>query len=136
VRVVIDTNVIVSGLLSPAGPCGGIVRLMVDGAFVPCYSSQILAEYHEVLHRARFRFDPLRVEIILEQIQHCGLLAGPLVTSPSLPDPDDQAFLEAALSARAACIVTGNAAHFPARVCRPVEIVSPARFLKLLSAEG
>jgi putative PIN family toxin of toxin-antitoxin system len=134
VKVVVDTTVLVSGLLAPSGPCGEIVRLIVDGAITACHSPRIITEYREVLHRPRFRFNHSRVDTILAQIQQSGVLTGPLAACPALPDPDDQPFLEAALSGNAACIVTGNTVHFPARACRPVPVVNPAGFLKMLAA--
>lgn len=133
-RVVIDTNVFVSGLLTPTGPCGEIMRLMVAGAFTPCYSPHTLAEYREVLGRERFRFDPARVAAVLDSVRHGGVLAPARVSCPDLPHEDDRPFLEAALGAGAHCIVTGNTAHFPSSVCRPVSIVGPVAFLKLIVA--
>jgi predicted nucleic acid-binding protein len=50
----------------------------------------------------------------------------------SLPDPGDEPFLEVALSARVAAIVTGNKRHFPKRNYEGVRILSPAEFLKAL----
>ena len=47
-RVVLDTNVVVSGLISPGGTCGQILRLVVEGVLRPCWDERILAEYENV----------------------------------------------------------------------------------------
>ena len=44
-RVVLDTNVLVSGLLSATGPCGRLIDLVVEGLLQPCVDSRILGEY-------------------------------------------------------------------------------------------
>ena len=54
----LDTNVLVSGLLSPFGPPGEIVRMVSSGAVVLCLDARIFAEYDDVLARPRFGFDP------------------------------------------------------------------------------
>ena len=64
-RVVLDTNVVVSGLLQALGPSGQIVRLVAEGELQVCYDVRILAEYREVLLRPKFRFEPGRVEAFL-----------------------------------------------------------------------
>jgi predicted nucleic acid-binding protein len=50
--------------------------------------------------------------------------------SVSLPDPDDEAFLEIAISGAADYLVTGNGAHFPSQLCQGVKVVSPSAFLR------
>jgi len=47
----------------------------------------------------------------------------------SLPDPDDEPFLEIALAGNAACLVTGNQSHFPAELCQGLKVLSPNEFL-------
>ncbi|HKI01222.1 MAG TPA: putative toxin-antitoxin system toxin component, PIN family [Thermoanaerobaculia bacterium] len=54
-KIVLDTNILVSGLLQPFGPSGQIVRLVAAGELVLCHDSRILAEYWEVLLRKKFR---------------------------------------------------------------------------------
>jgi len=47
----------------------------------------------------------------------------------SLPDPDDEAFLKVAVAGKAVCLVTGNASHFPAKLCQGRKVLSPSGFL-------
>ena len=56
-RIVLDTNVLVSGLLSPHRPPGEIVRLVSGGLVSLCLDARIVAEYRDVLARPRFGFD-------------------------------------------------------------------------------
>ncbi|GAB6112386.1 putative toxin-antitoxin system toxin component, PIN family [Desulfomicrobium salsuginis] len=127
--IVIDTNVLVAGLLSPFGPCGDIVRLASAGKLRLALDARILSEYREVLLRPKFRFNPDKIASLLDQLGHRGLYVAPSPLSASLPDPDDEAFLEVALAADAACLITGNLAHFPAKVCAEMPVLSPGDFL-------
>jgi putative PIN family toxin of toxin-antitoxin system len=128
-KIVLDTNVLVSGLLSPFGPCAEIVRMVSSGEVTLCLDARILSEYREVLRRPKFRFDMDRVAALLDYVEHRGRIA---VSSPlrnSLPDPGDEAFLEVALAGKAECLVTGNSSHFPLRLRQGVKVLSPRDFL-------
>jgi uncharacterized protein len=128
--IVLDTNVLVAGLLSPFGPCGDIVRMVSSGKLTLCVDARVLLEYHEVLKRPKFQFDPDRVASILDYIEHSGWVVSSAPLSASLPDPDDEPFLEIAISANADYLVTGNAVHFPPDLRQGVKVVSPSEFLK------
>lgn len=135
-RIVLDTNVVVSGLLSPFGPPGQIVRAVAAGAVELCYDARILTEYREVLLRRRFPFDAIRVAALLEAIRDGGHPAAGAPLACRLRDPTDEPFLEVALAARSRCLVTGNTRHFPPSHRQGVDVVSPAEFLDLLREEG
>ncbi len=92
-RIVLDTNVLVSGLLQALGPSGRIVRLVAAGVLTLCYDPRILAEYREVLLRERFGLDPDRVATLLEQIRADGTPVAAEPLAARLPDPDDEPFL-------------------------------------------
>jgi putative PIN family toxin of toxin-antitoxin system len=128
-NIVLDTNVLVAGLLSPFGPCGQIVRMVSSGELVLSFDARILAEYEEVLDRPKFKFDKDKVAAILDHIEHRGVMAASSPQSRSLPDIDDEPFLEVAISAQAICIVTGNQIHFPSALCHGVKVFAPADFL-------
>ena len=128
--VVLDTNILVSGLLQPFGPSGQIVRLVAASDLVLCHDPRILSEYREVLLREKFSFDPSRIAAFLEEIETRGI---PVVARPlsiRLPDPDDEPFLEIAL-AGGAPLVTGNAKHYPPEARQSVEVHSPRSFIEL-----
>jgi putative PIN family toxin of toxin-antitoxin system len=76
-KIVLDTNVLVSGLIQPFGPSGQIVRLVAAGELAVCHDSRILTEYREVLFREKFRFDPERVDALLDEIRASGIPVRP-----------------------------------------------------------
>ena len=130
-KIVLDTNVLVAGLLKPFGTPGEIVRMTSAGMLALCYDARILDEYREVLLRPKFHFEPSEVKVLLDVIESSGHLtaSGPL--PERLPDADDEVFLEIALAAFSDCLVTGNSKHFPRGKCCGMKIVTPVEFLKL-----
>jgi len=128
-KIVLDTNVLVAGLLSPFGPRGEIVRMVSSGEVTLALDARILTEYQEVLARPKFKFDQDKVAAILDLIEHRGTItaASPLIQP--LPDPDDEPFLEVAIAAQVACLVTGNHVHFPVESCQGATVLSPSEFL-------
>ncbi len=128
-KIVLDTNVLVAGLLSPFGPCAEIVRMVSSGGVTVCFDALILAEYSEVLHRSKFGFDKDKVAALLDHIEHRGHTVASSPLRHSLPDPDDEPFLRVAVAGEAVCLVTGNASHFPAKLCQGRKVLSPSGFL-------
>ena len=128
-RVVIDTNVLVSGLLSPFGPPGAIVGLITAGSLCPCHDARVLAEYNDVLRRPAFPFAEEEVAALMAQIRAGGELVAAKPLPLPLPDPDDEPFLEVAAAAMAEFLVTGNLKHFPRDRRQGVCVVSPREFL-------
>jgi putative PIN family toxin of toxin-antitoxin system len=127
--VVIDTNVLVAGLLSPFGACGEIVRMVSSGELTLSFDARILSEYNEVLRRPRFGFEEDKVAAFIGYIIYRGRAVAPSPLTHSLPDPDDEPFLEVTLASQAACLVTGNQKHFPAERCKGAKVISPNDFL-------
>ncbi len=128
--VVLDTNVIVSGILKPYSKTAAILRLIADGAIQVAYDLRILSEYQDVLSRPKFNFVKEHIRAFLDQVEQEGVLVLPKPLKNHLPDPDDEPFLEAALSGGAEAIVTGNKRHFPGRDYQGVKILSPVEFLE------
>jgi putative PIN family toxin of toxin-antitoxin system len=127
--IVLDTNVLVAGLLSPFGACGEIVRMVSAGELVLSFDARILSEYQEVLRRPRFGFDEEKVTALIDYIVYRGRAVAPSPLSHSLPDTDDEPFLEVTLAGQAVCLVTGNQKHFPAKRCQGAKVISPNEFL-------
>lgn len=134
-KIVLDTNVIVSGLLSPFGCPSEIVRMVAAGALELCYDARVISEYRSVLLRPKFSFDRVHVNYLLEQIKADGHVVAALPLSKRLPDPDDEVFLEVALSGRAQYLVTGNLKHFPMKEREGINVVSPRYFLEIYREE-
>ncbi|MEO8585449.1 MAG: putative toxin-antitoxin system toxin component, PIN family [Acidobacteriota bacterium] len=131
-RIVLDTNVVVSGLWTPFGPPGEIVNRVAAGKLPLCLDERIFGEYREVLARRRLAFDPERVGALLAQIEATGEFVLAPRIPVRLPDSDDEAFLEVAVAAGADFLVTGNLRDFPASLRQGIAVVSPRQFLESL----
>jgi len=128
--VVLDTNVLISGLINPSGAPGRIVDLLRAGELRVVVDDRILAEYTDVLRRDCFRryfSDPAR-EDVLEYLTKNSQYIASSVVAPDLPDPGDVPFLEVALSAKVV-LVTGNMKHFPADKTEGCRILVPTDFI-------
>jgi len=114
-RIVINTNILVSALINPFGPPARVLDLVLLQELKPVFDDRILAEYREVLRRDKFGFSPDDVDDLLTFIEAEGqrIVAPPL--DVSLSDPDDLPFLEVAVAAGADVLVTGNPRHYPIR---------------------
>jgi len=128
-RVVLDTNVLVSGLLSAAGPPGWIVEAVLAGELELAFDTAIRHEYEDVLRRREFRFSPEIVGDLLSAVDQFGFLVAAAPPCPApLPDPDDEPFLAVA-AACGSLLVTGNLKHFPRRDRAGVSVLTPRQLL-------
>ena len=130
--VVIDTNVLVSGLLTrnEFSPTLKILKLLADNTITPVYSSEIIKEYREVLLRDKFGFSQNTVDMIINDIKKYGLEVSEIVqVCETMSDPKDIVFYAVTLSVqdKAAILVTGNIRHFPVKPF----VMLPADFIKL-----
>jgi putative PIN family toxin of toxin-antitoxin system len=127
--IVLDTNVIVSAGINPAGPPAKIVAdLVLSGMIHIVTSPRVAAEYREVVLRAKFHryaFPPLWLEYLIEESMR---LPDPRSWPHGCPDPKDTPFIALAHAA-GAWLVTGNLKHFPEPVRNGVTVVSPAAYL-------
>jgi predicted nucleic acid-binding protein len=127
-RLVVDTNVLVAGILSAFGPPGWIVEALLSGEIEPVLDAGIRAEYEDVLRRPELSLDLERVAAVLDVIDAFGLEAVVPPWPEPLPDPDDAPFL--AVAAWVGCpLVTGNMRHFPARARRGVAVLMPRQLV-------
>jgi putative PIN family toxin of toxin-antitoxin system len=133
VRVVYDTNVVVSGVLKPESIPATLVSLALAQRVHLCLSPPILAEYAAVLHRPKFGFEAHSIDAVLEDLTRVALLVHPTMRLDVAPDEADNRFLECALEARAAFLVTGNLRHFPVATFQDIQILAPARFAHVLA---
>jgi uncharacterized protein len=133
-RIVLDTNVVVSGLLNAHGAPGRIVEFMLAGAFVVLYDDRIFSEYREVLSRPELGIESGRLERILDFIMREAEYVSSARLQVTLPDETDLPFLEVAVTGYADALITGNARHFkPVRGRHSVNVISPADFLRSLT---
>jgi uncharacterized protein len=113
IRVVLDTNIIVSALLQPLGPPAQVFMLALGGSIQLCVSGSVYAEYEEVISRPRLQRCEDIVASALHAIREQGLWVRPTDQVRGCSDPDDDIFLECAQAAQAEYLVTGNIRHFP-----------------------
>lgn len=130
-RIVLGTNVLVSGLLSPFGLPGEILRMVTSGAVTLCVDARLSTEYAQVLARPRFGFDPIAVAGLLDFVEHSSVTGAATPLVARLPDENDEAFLEVALACFARHLVSGNLRDFPDAARCGVSVVSPREFLDI-----
>lgn len=129
---VFDTNVLISSLLTKRKDSATaiVVDAISSGQIVPLYNQEILDEYDEVFHRAKFPFSEAAIQGILTIIRKLGISVSPSPTGEILPDMDDLVFYEVVMEKRDddAYLITGNIKHFPKRAY----IMTPAEMAAVL----
>lgn len=134
IKVVIDTNILVSGLLTLEGNAAAILNLLFNGKITLLYDERILREYTHVLARKKFRFDPNDVNNLIQFIRYFGEAVSANPVSFVLQDKGDLPFLEVAETVPADFLITGNLKDCPntnTKTC----ILSPFDFLNSFGAE-
>jgi putative PIN family toxin of toxin-antitoxin system len=129
VKIVLDTNVVVSGFLSPHGPPAQILYRVAQGEIELLYDARILEEYQAVLQRVELDLPKDATREFLRRVETEGQLIIPQPLGRRLPDADDEAFLEVALEGHAEALVTGNHKHFPRAATAGISVLSPRDFL-------
>jgi putative PIN family toxin of toxin-antitoxin system len=124
-RVVLDTNVIVSAILSPKGLCSKIMDLVFDDKIQTCYSVDILAEYKDVLFRASLDLNGEKRKLFFEIMREAGTIIWPTASDIKLPDESDRIFYDTAKES-GAILITGNIKHYPSESF----IMTPAEFMR------
>jgi len=126
--VVIDTNVLVSALLSPQGQPFRVISEAFRERITPCYDQEMLEEYRTVLSRPKFAFSPETVTKFFYQLERCSYYVFADETGfpeVSFTDEDDRKFYDLAHFCKAK-LITGNKRHFP----NDDWIMSPTEFLE------
>jgi putative PIN family toxin of toxin-antitoxin system len=115
IRMVLDTNILVSANLNRDGLEAVVVSLALNGKIQLCVSEPILAEYQRVLLYPRLKFSPREVKNFLALVRRSSTFVNPTGGVSQSADHSDNRFLECAEAAGAAFLVTGNQRHFPPR---------------------
>ena len=129
-NVVIDTNVIVSALLSSHGKPAAILDMFFNEEIQTCYSDNILKEYEDVLSRSSLNIKPEKAKRFFEILRDTGTSIKPTLSNIPLPDEDDRVFYDTAKQSNA-ILITGNIKHYPAEDF----IMAPSKFLDLLKPD-
>jgi len=134
VRVIVDTNIIVSGLISSSGPPAKIVNALLQGLLVPVLSLDTLAELEAVLMRPRLQALFSRAGVEAEEfLTEFRRLAEIIESEPvdiSVRDEKDRIFLElAATRPPVDFLITGDR-DFERKQYAGVPVISAALFVK------
>lgn len=127
---VIDTNVLVSALLTQKGDTATvkIIEKVLLGEITPIYSSEMIKEYRAVLSRKKFGFSPKLIDELIKFIEKQGIMQEIISSGITLTDMDDLPFYELALQNKETYLITGNIKHFPNQSF----IVTPREFLNII----
>jgi uncharacterized protein len=130
-KVVLDTNIVVSALLKPDSLPEFVISLILEKKMTLCLSEPIFTEYQEVLARKKFiSLNPKRVAQFLTRLKSQAKWFIPKISVDIIEtDPEDNKFLECAQEAKADFLITGNTKHFPFPKFARTRIVSPSEFL-------
>jgi uncharacterized protein len=129
-RLVIDTNVLISAALKPAGLQRTVLLLAITKPARLYVSRSILTEYRDVLGRPKLRIRKGHRQQLFQLIKRHSYTVVPTRRLEVTSDPDDNIFLECADAARADYLVTGNLRHFP-RFWKRTKVITPREFISL-----
>lgn len=134
-RLVLDTNVLISGVISNNGPCAAILDLISTRteAVTVLLTDEIFAEYIEVLKRPRFAFNKRDLLGIINLLMNeCIFIDISATVAPSSNDPDDNKFIACAVEGQAHFIITGNLRHYDNLSLVHTKIISPREFVTIM----
>ena len=128
---VIDTNVIVSAILSKKHDSATVrvLELLMENKFIPVFNEEIISEYNDVLYRKKFKFPTQKISKVLNKINENGFQVERTPSKEIFHDPSDAVFYEVALSKEGSFVVTGNLKHFPKS---PI-VVTPSEILEIIN---
>jgi putative PIN family toxin of toxin-antitoxin system len=133
-RLVVDTNVLVSAMLTPGRSAERLPRdhvLVEERGLVLLLDDRIVDEYREVLARPRFRLGAELVDAFIADLELIATFIDDAPVIADSPTPaQDLPFLEVAIAGEADVIVTGNKRHYPET--GDIEVLGPAELLARL----
>ena len=129
--VVLDTNVLVSGLLSSNGPPAKILDLILGEHIQVAYDDRILGEYEEVLSRPELHIHPSKSLAVIDHLEISGCyIESETLSTEGYTDLDDVMFAEVFITSNADALVTGNLRHYKPLLKQDKLVLSPAQFLE------
>jgi uncharacterized protein len=131
-RLVIDTNILISAALKPDGLQRTILLLAITKPARLYITAAILSEYREVLARPEFKIRRGLRQQLLQLIKNHAQLVTPARVLRVAKDPDDNKFLECADAARADYLITGNQRHFP-KFWKQTKIITSREFISIVA---
>lgn len=133
-KIIIDTNIIVSSLISKSYPYKLISEIILNSKVELCLSNEVLDEYLEVLLREKFlKFTNFtdNANLILNYIKKYSSLYYPNKKVDLLKDKSDNKFLELAYVSNAEYLITGNFNDFNLKEFHTTKIVSAKEYWEL-----
>ena len=97
----------------------------------PLYNDDIIKEYNEVLHRAKFNLSDDQINTVIELVKQYGIDSSRFPYDGTMPDEDDRVFYEVCLSKEDSFLVTGNLKHFP----KEPQVITAAEMMEILDNE-
>lgn len=134
-RVVLDTNILISACWTPDGNEARVVALAAAGGLAVCVSDVLEAEYRDVAQRKKFAKHRERLDAAIASVLAQSLRVQPNPTCSACSDPDDNQLLDCALAAAAQFVVTGNLRHFPGE-WRGIRVINARTLLSLSEWEN
>jgi uncharacterized protein len=131
-KVVLDTNVIISGFNFPKSNPARILELMAAGELTNCISEPIIAEAARIL-TAKFSWSLPAVEAAAFWLKTFSHLVTPKTHLTVIVDEPDNRILECAVTGRVDFIITGDKHLFGLKAYRGIKVVKPADFLEIFS---
>jgi putative PIN family toxin of toxin-antitoxin system len=131
-RLVVDTNVVVSATLKPEGLQRTVVLLALSKPVRWYVSAAILSEYAVVLGRPELKIRRSLRQQFLQLIKNKTRVVVPSRLPHSTIDPADNIFVECADAARADYLITGNERHFP-KFWKNTKIINSREFLGIIA---
>lgn len=111
-RLVVDTNIIVSALLSADGAAFRVLSDVLDGKYAVIISREIFEEYEDVLRRDKFGFDEDVIQFLLGWFKENAVWIETVKSDIPMKDEKDRAFFDVAKCCKAR-LLTGNSRHYP-----------------------
>jgi len=128
-RVVVDTNVIVSALMNVNGTPAKILSLILGGKLKILYDNRIIFEYIDVLSRKEFGFHNEIINDMIDYLKHNGEFINPEYIKTKFSDETDKKFYEVYKSGKAEYLITGNIKHFP----KENTVILPKNFIQIIT---
>ena len=131
-RLIVDTNIIVSAALKPDGLQRTILLLAITKPARLYVTEEIITEYSDVLSRAELKIRKGLRQQLLQLIRNHAYSVKPARPLQVTSDPDDNKFLECADAARADYLVTGNQQHFP-KFWKKTKVITSREFIDIVA---
>ena len=128
-RVVVDTNVIVSALMNVNGTPAKILSLILGGKLKILYDNRIIFEYIDVLSRKEFGFHNEIINDMIDYLKHNGEFINPEYIKTKFSDETDKKSYEVYKSGKAEYLITGNIKHFP----KENTVILPKNFIQIIT---